>query len=205
MLAMSEVQKTTTDSPSTIPADRSRKLPGSHRATEGGGSRSGRWTHPAAAPRRLSPTTIGNPPHEYEYTFHSLFHRKRAAVQPNPDDSAHARTSSSRRSRLSPLSEPGCLKTRGIFNPAQVRGWQPERVGVRLPPNGGYDAATGARALDEGDADLIAYGVPFLTTPDLVERFRFGAPLNTPDMATSYQGDTGGDIDYPTLAGSVLA
>lgn len=54
--------------------------------------------------------------------------------------------------------------------------------------NGGYDAATGTRAIDEGQTDLIAFGVPFLANPDLVERFRIGAPLNTPDESTFYWG-----------------
>jgi N-ethylmaleimide reductase len=70
--------------------------------------------------------------------------------------------------------------------------------------NGGYDARTGARAIDEGDADLVAYGVPFLTSPDLVERVRSGAPLNPPDVATFYSGGAKGYIDYPTLTEPAL-
>lgn len=71
--------------------------------------------------------------------------------------------------------------------------------------NGGYDARTGAHAIDEGEADLVAYGVPFLTSPDLVERFRIGAPLNPPDVTTFYSGGAKGYIDYPTLAQSAFA
>ncbi len=71
--------------------------------------------------------------------------------------------------------------------------------------NGGYDARTGARAIDEGEADLVAYGVPFLTSPDLVERFRIGAPLNPPDISTFYQGGAKGYIDYPTYSAPALA
>ncbi len=66
--------------------------------------------------------------------------------------------------------------------------------------NGGYDAQSGARAIDEGEADLVSYGVPFLTSPDLVERFRIGEPLNPPDVATFYRGGAKGYIDYPTLS-----
>ncbi|KAF1697284.1 alkene reductase [Pseudoxanthomonas jiangsuensis] len=69
--------------------------------------------------------------------------------------------------------------------------------------NGGYDAASGARAVASGDADLVAYGVPFLANPDLPARFRQGAPLNEPDYATFYmtgRGDAGGYTDYPSLA-----
>lgn len=66
--------------------------------------------------------------------------------------------------------------------------------------NGGYDAATGAAAIANGDADLVAYGVPFIANPDLVERYRIGAPLNTPDPSTFYSGEENGWIDYPKLA-----
>ncbi|WP_322981449.1 alkene reductase [Pseudomonas sp. C11] len=68
--------------------------------------------------------------------------------------------------------------------------------------NGGYDAASGEHALAGGESDLISYGVPFLTSPDLPERFRQSAPLNPPDYASFYateKGDAAGYIDYPAL------
>jgi N-ethylmaleimide reductase len=65
--------------------------------------------------------------------------------------------------------------------------------------NGGYDAQTGEAALSRGEADLISYGVPFLANPDLVERYRSGAALNTPDSATFFTGEEKGFIDYPAL------
>jgi N-ethylmaleimide reductase len=65
--------------------------------------------------------------------------------------------------------------------------------------NGGYDAETGNAAIARGEADLVAYGVPFLATPDLPRRFREGAPLNAPDRATFYGGDERGYTDYPSL------
>ncbi len=40
----------------------------------------------------------------------------------------------------------------------------------------------------------------FIANPDLVERFKRGAPLNTPDTATFYGGGAKGYIDYPALA-----
>ncbi len=67
--------------------------------------------------------------------------------------------------------------------------------------NGGLDAQTGGEAIANGDADLVAYGVPFLANPDLVERYRTGAPLNEPDMATFYGGGAKGYSDYPALVG----
>ncbi|HZH13913.1 MAG TPA: alkene reductase [Archangium sp.] len=65
--------------------------------------------------------------------------------------------------------------------------------------NGGYDAQTGEAALSRGEADLVSYGVPFLANPDLVERYRNGAPLNTPDFSTFYSGEEKGFTDYPAL------
>lgn len=71
--------------------------------------------------------------------------------------------------------------------------------------NGGYDTRTGAHAIDEGEADLVAYGVPFLSSPDLVERFRIGAPVNPPDVSTFYSGGAKGYIDYPTYSAPAVA
>ena len=65
--------------------------------------------------------------------------------------------------------------------------------------NGGYDRASGDAAVAAGDADLVAYGVPFLANPDLPERFRRDAELNQPDTTTFYMGEETGYIDYPTL------
>jgi N-ethylmaleimide reductase len=69
--------------------------------------------------------------------------------------------------------------------------------------NAGYTADAAERVLACGDADLIAFGVPFLSTPDFVERTRSGAPLNTPDRATFYGGDARGYVDSPFRDGTV--
>jgi N-ethylmaleimide reductase len=65
--------------------------------------------------------------------------------------------------------------------------------------NGGYDAQSAEGALARGDADLVSFGMPFLANPDLVERFRRGAPLNEPDRTTFFSGEERGYTDYPTL------
>jgi N-ethylmaleimide reductase len=65
--------------------------------------------------------------------------------------------------------------------------------------NGSYDRARAMAAVASGEADLIAFGVPFLANPDLVERFRRQADLNTPNPATFYGGNAEGYTDYPTL------
>ena len=66
--------------------------------------------------------------------------------------------------------------------------------------NGGYDAQLAEAILANGEADLVAFGVPYLANPDLVERFRLGAPLNEPDFSTFFQGEERGYTDYPALA-----
>jgi len=64
---------------------------------------------------------------------------------------------------------------------------------------GGFDGASAEKALAEKRADLIAFGRPFLANPDLVDRLRAGAPLNSPDMATFYTPGPKGYTDYPAL------
>ncbi|MNR67452.1 N-ethylmaleimide reductase [compost metagenome] len=51
--------------------------------------------------------------------------------------------------------------------------------------------------LSEGLIDLAAFGRPFISNPDLVERFTKGAPLAPFDRATFYGGDDRGYVDYP--------
>jgi N-ethylmaleimide reductase len=74
-----------------------------------------------------------------------------------------------------------------------------------LIANGGYDARTGNAAIAHGEADLIAFGVPFLANPDLPLRYLKSAPLNAPDFATFYAGEENGYIDYPALVAGVAA
>ena len=66
--------------------------------------------------------------------------------------------------------------------------------------NGGYDAKTGATAIENGEGEAIAYGIPFIANPDLVERFKQGASLNQANPATFYTHDEEGYLDYPSLA-----
>jgi N-ethylmaleimide reductase len=46
--------------------------------------------------------------------------------------------------------------------------------------NSGYTQETAEAAIRDGNADLIAFGRPLLSNPDLVERFANGWPLNSP-------------------------
>jgi N-ethylmaleimide reductase len=70
-----------------------------------------------------------------------------------------------------------------------------------LMGNVGYTEETAEAAIAKGDADLIAFGRPFICNPDLVERFANDWPLAEPaDMSTWYSFDKNGYADYPTYA-----
>lgn len=65
--------------------------------------------------------------------------------------------------------------------------------------NNGYDLDLARKVVAEGRADLVAFGRPFISNPDLVERLRHNAPLAPIDQATLYGGGAKGYTDYPTL------
>ncbi|MBT8440330.1 MAG: alkene reductase, partial [Gammaproteobacteria bacterium] len=62
---------------------------------------------------------------------------------------------------------------------------------------GGYNAERAQQALQEGIADLVAFGVPYLANPDLPARLENGWPLTEADQDTFYGGDKHGYTDYP--------
>ena len=66
--------------------------------------------------------------------------------------------------------------------------------------NNGYTLELATKAVESNAADLIAFGQPYIANPDLVERFKQHAPLNTIDQDTLYGGGAKGYTDYPTLA-----
>jgi 2,4-dienoyl-CoA reductase-like NADH-dependent reductase (Old Yellow Enzyme family) len=59
---------------------------------------------------------------------------------------------------------------------------------------------TGNQVLAAGEADAVAFGVPFIANPDLPERFRKQVPLNTPDKDTFYSRGPKGYTDYPFMS-----
>lgn len=65
--------------------------------------------------------------------------------------------------------------------------------------NGGFDLDSANAAIQDGEADLVAFGTPFLANPDLPRRYRIDAPLNAPDRTTFYAGEHKGFTDYPAL------
>jgi N-ethylmaleimide reductase len=80
-----------------------------------------------------------------------------------------------------------------------------KRFGGAYVANNGYDFDLATKVLEAGAADLIAFGKPFISNPDLVERLKKGAPLNEWDKATFYGGGAKGYTDYPTLGAAQAA
>jgi len=66
--------------------------------------------------------------------------------------------------------------------------------------NNGYDRHMAIDAVASGRADLVSFGRLFMANPDLVERLRLNAPLNSLiGQETFYGGGAHGYTDYPTL------
>ena len=65
--------------------------------------------------------------------------------------------------------------------------------------NCGYTQETAEKAIAEGHADLIAFGRPFISNPDLVERFKNGWPLAELAPMSDWYSPTGakGYTDFP--------
>ncbi len=64
--------------------------------------------------------------------------------------------------------------------------------------NCGYSQETAEEAISSGQADLIAFGRPYLSNPDLVERFTNGWELNPPADMKAWSAPTAeGYTDFP--------
>ncbi|NCT16829.1 MAG: alkene reductase [Flavobacteriaceae bacterium CG_4_8_14_3_um_filter_34_10] len=62
--------------------------------------------------------------------------------------------------------------------------------------NSAFDQAKGNAVIEDGDADLVAFGKPFISNPDLVERFSQDLPLSEWDKDTFYTPGVKGYLDY---------
>ena len=71
-----------------------------------------------------------------------------------------------------------------------------------LMGNCGYTLDAAAEAVESGAADIISIGRPLISTPDLVERYAKGLPMNPDtDMANWYTpAGKEGYTDLPTAA-----
>jgi 2,4-dienoyl-CoA reductase-like NADH-dependent reductase (Old Yellow Enzyme family) len=65
--------------------------------------------------------------------------------------------------------------------------------------NEGLTKEAAEQAIAKGEADAAAFGRPYIANPDLVERFRRGAPLAPVNADTIYSNDRTGYTDYPVL------
>lgn len=66
--------------------------------------------------------------------------------------------------------------------------------------NVGYDKKSAVAQIGSGNADLIAFGRPFISNPDLVARYKNGWSLNAEADQSVWYSDTGaeGYTDFPT-------
>ncbi|RUA34114.1 MAG: alkene reductase [Bacteroidetes bacterium] len=65
--------------------------------------------------------------------------------------------------------------------------------------NANFDQEKGNKVIEEGDADMVAYGKPYISNPDLVERFAANAALAEYNTDTFYTPGHKGYTDYPKL------
>ncbi len=65
--------------------------------------------------------------------------------------------------------------------------------------NEGYTRESAEAEIEAGRVDAVAFGVPYIANPDLVQRFALKAPLNAPDPSTFYSAGAAGYTDYPAL------
>ncbi len=65
--------------------------------------------------------------------------------------------------------------------------------------SGGYDLARAEADLAAEKGDLVAFGRPWISNPDLVQRLQSGAELQDPNFDAFYTPGPEGYTDYPTL------
>ena len=66
--------------------------------------------------------------------------------------------------------------------------------------NTSFDKEKGNKIIEDGLADLVAYGKPFISNPDLVERFENNLELADWDQDTFYTTGAKGYTDYPKVS-----
>ena len=74
-----------------------------------------------------------------------------------------------------------------------------EQFGGLVIANERFTKAQANAWLATGKADAVAFGIPFIANPDLVERLAQDAPLNEPRPELFYAQGPVGYIDYPRL------
>jgi N-ethylmaleimide reductase len=67
---------------------------------------------------------------------------------------------------------------------------------------GRYNGENGSQAIDAGVADMIGFGRPFVSNPDLVNRIKHNYPLASHNPETLFGGAERGYTDYPEYSPS---
>lgn len=76
--------------------------------------------------------------------------------------------------------------------------WARKAFGGAYVANNLYTREMALDAVETGRADLISFGRPFISNPDLVEKLLRNVPLTPWDQETFYKGGKKGYLDYPT-------
>jgi 2,4-dienoyl-CoA reductase-like NADH-dependent reductase (Old Yellow Enzyme family) len=66
-----------------------------------------------------------------------------------------------------------------------------------LIANNSFDYIKGNKIIEDGYADMVSFGRPFISNPDLVDRFENNWPLTKPNEKTYYTKGEVGYTDYP--------
>ncbi|NUP10239.1 MAG: alkene reductase [Polyangiaceae bacterium] len=71
-----------------------------------------------------------------------------------------------------------------------------EGFGGPLILNGGFDHERAEAAIAAGRTELVSFGRPFIANPDLIDKWKTGADLASPDPSTFYTPGAKGYVDY---------
>ena len=71
--------------------------------------------------------------------------------------------------------------------------------------NAGFDEKSGNKVIEEGNADLVAFGKLYISNPDLVERFKQDVATAEWNEATFYVPGAKGYTDYPKATADLNA
>ena len=74
---------------------------------------------------------------------------------------------------------------------------RPELDGTAMVLAGGLTRHSATRLIEDELIDLAAFGRPYISNPDLVERLWTDTELADADPATFYVGGASGYVDYP--------
>jgi len=84
----------------------------------------------------------------------------------------------------------------GTFNFQALR----RAFGGAYIANNGYSRSLAIAAIEQGRADLVAFGQSFIANPDLVTRLEVDAPLAQAPPDVFYGGGARGYTDWPSLS-----